>query len=263
MNPSDIYRRAPAPIQPHIRRMYDGYRRLISKYYVNRDFIPEFFDSSSEFNRYAQEFDATGALDTYEDALTGHLERVGSADFGSIRPAVGEQYYALVRALEPTVVVETGVCNGFSTLCVLHALSKNDHGHLHSIDYPYYADEDLSDFRAATFENYGGAAIPSDKQPGWIVPAELRSRWTLRTGKSQRELPHLVTNTDEIDLFIHDSEHSVPCMLYELELAWEWLAGDGVILVDDIGWNDAFDTFRRTRDADWGRLSVETGYLTG
>lgn len=127
--------------------------------------------------------------------------------------------YALVRMHEPSVIIETGVCNGVSSLLILSALDQNNSGHLYSIDYPMYADAALPEFRETTYpEWHAYSAIPSDKEPGWIIPEELKQRWSLRTGKSQRQLPKLVTDVGEIDMFLHDSEHTHPCMMFEYEL---------------------------------------------
>jgi len=45
-------------------------------------------------------------------------------------------YYALVRLVQPTLVVETGVCDGFSSRFLLLAMQRNGQGTLHSIDLP-------------------------------------------------------------------------------------------------------------------------------
>lgn len=50
-------------------------------------------------------------------------------------------------------------------------------------------------------------------------------------------------------------------MMFEYELAYEWLAEGGVLLSDDISWNDAFDIFVDVRTpTHWGRLSRNIGY---
>jgi hypothetical protein len=165
---------------------------------------------------------------------------------GGVSLQAAKDYYAIIRKQEPNKVVETGVCNGISTLVILLALNKNDSRHLYSVDYPFRADESLEEFQKETLENYGGAAIPSDKEPGLIIPDELRSQWDLIIGKSQRELPQLLTELGAIELLIHDSEHSHPCMMFEYELAYEWIETDGLILSDDISWNDAFDLFTQS-----------------
>jgi predicted O-methyltransferase YrrM len=227
-------------------------------------FIDVFFDDRSEYERYRTEFRDGPVPDINHDAEEEYERLVGDRRMGTIRSVEAERYYALVRKHQPEVVVETGVLNGFSTLTVLAALSVNGNGTLHSVDYPHYTDNDTDEFREETYDAFGGAAIPAGKDPGWIVPEEYRSNWELRLGKSQRKLPEVLTGLDEIDLFIHDSEHSVPCMLFELEFAWEWLAEDGVIIADDISWNDAFEQFVDARAVNSGLLSAKeprVGYI--
>jgi hypothetical protein len=162
---------------------------------------------------------------------------------GALDTEAAGHLYALIRCQGPDVVVETGVCNGVSSLAILHALDHNGHGQLHSVDLPFRADEDLDEFRAETFDDYGGAAIPADRDPGWIVPDRLRDRWDLRIGKSQHELPQLLPEIGPVDVFLHDSEHSHPCQMFEYELGWHHLGNGGLLMSDDTSWTDAFETF--------------------
>lgn len=50
-------------------------------------------------------------------------------------------------------------------------------------------------------------------------------------------------------------------MMFEYELAYEWLTDSGMILSDDITWNDAFDTFIEVREPKYGKLSNNVGYI--
>jgi predicted O-methyltransferase YrrM len=184
-------------------------------------------------------------------------------------------YYAIVRALEADTVVETGVANGASTYALLAALEDQDNGQLISVDLPFtettYGELDDEaehlaflrekiriDRESATGET--SIYLPDGFDPGWIVPESLRHRWDLRLGRSQRELPALFSDLHDIDLFIHDSDHTMPCQLFEYELAWEWLRPGGILLSDDIG--AAFDVFVDTRPVDCsGRLTRSIGYI--
>lgn len=156
--------------------------------------------------------------------------------------------YSLIRKHKPEKLVETGVCNGVSTWIILEGLKENGEGQLYSIDYPFYTNESLELFRDETFEGYGGAAIPEGRQPGWIIPENLRNKWELIEGKSQEKLPELLLELEYIDLFMHDSEHSTPCMIFEYELALTNLKNEGLIISDDITWNDAFEIFEENRE---------------
>lgn len=224
------------------------------------DVADTFFPSRDRFRVLREEFEESPAPEAREEALEIIEEEIGTADPGDIGLDHGLILYALTRELEPETVVETGVCNGFSSLCVLLALEENGEGVLHSVDLPYHADESLEAFRARTFDGYGGAAVPQGREPGWIVPDRLRHRWQMHIGKSQRELPRILAEMESIDLFIHDSEHSEPCMMFEYEIAWEWLRSGGVLLSDDVDWNPAFDRFTSVRRARHGRIGTGLGY---
>lgn len=228
---------------------------------ISSEFTELFFSSRREYSQYAEEFDKGPAAGLRSQGIERYRQLAGVDSFGGIGLDIARAYYTLVRKLQPQEIIETGVCNGVSTLGVLLALQENGSGTLHSIDYPFRAEESLDEFRAETFRGYGGATIPSDKDPGWIIPDELRSRWNLTVGKSQRELPRIVSEVGSFELFIHDSEHSHPCMMFEYELAHEWLQPGGVMLSDDINWNEAFDIFTDVRDIGYGRVSDGVGYV--
>ena len=90
----------------------------------------------------------------------------------------------------------------------------------------------------------------------------LQQSRTLRLGKTQEELPQLLDQLPPVDFFIHDSEHSHPCMMMEFELAWAHLAEDGWILSDDIDWNNAWKTFTEVRNPHQdGQINESIGYL--
>lgn len=258
-----IYNKLPAITKPVAKKLYLSIIdfRKNSDEYIHSEFIDEVFDDKHEYEKYASEFKHGSGGSLYEKAIRKYQKITGAETLGGVSLQAAKDYYAIIRKREPSKVVETGVCNGISTLAILLALNKNGSGRLYSIDYPFRANESLEEFQKETFENYGGAAIPSDKEPGWIIPDELRSQWDLIIGKSQRELPQLLTELGAIDLFIHDSEHSHPCMMFEYELAYEWLKMDGLILSDDILWNDAFNIFTETREVKNGRLSRQIGYV--
>ncbi|MFC7324173.1 class I SAM-dependent methyltransferase [Halorubrum rutilum] len=269
-----IHDHIPDSIYKGIRSVYHriaaffntGYKIAHPKRRTNKQlhngFVETTFDSQSEYQKYVREFEEGPVAKIRDEALDKYqLLTGGDSSMGGISLDTARDYYCITRKIQPETVIETGVCNGLSTLSVLLAINKNEYGQLHSIDYPYRADESLEEFRDDTFESYGGAAIPSDKEPSWIIPGELRDHWELIIGKSQKELPKLVTRVDNFDVFIHDSEHSHPCMMFEYELACEWLNQEGIVLSDDITWNEAFDIFTHVRNVDRGKLSENVGYM--
>jgi len=260
---STIYQALPKSLKPVAKNSYQHVfrRSQTADDELHTEFVNHVFDSQKEYDGYANEFEKGSAVSLRNEALEKYQQITGEDGMGGIALEAAQDYYAVTRKLEPNTIVETGVCNGVSTLAVLLAIQKNESGRLYSIDYPFRADESLAEFRQETFDNYGGAAIPNDEDPGWIIPTELRSHWDLIIGKSQKELPKLITELESVDLFIHDSEHSYPCMMFEYELAYEWLSDSGMILSDDITWNDAFDVFTDVRNPKWGKLSSNIGYM--
>lgn len=256
-----VYDQLPQPVKPLAKRGYYILSDAKTDQERHSEFVSDFFSSKPEYNDYVNEFNQGPAAKFRSEGLEEYQKLTGKGGLGGVGLDTAQEYYAVVRKLEPSTIVETGVCNGISTLSILLALHQNGSGELYSIDYPLRADESLDEFRQETFEGYGGAAIPSDREPGWIIPDELRSVWNLTIGKSQRELPRLLTELETIDMFAHDSEHSHPCMMFEFELAYEWMSDGGVILSDDISWNSAFSVFTEVRKPEYGKLSNNVGYM--
>jgi Methyltransferase domain len=127
----------------------------------------------------------------------------------------------------PDVVIETGVAHGISSRVVLEALSRNDRGHLWSIDLPHPLDHRL----------HG--------QTGVAVTDAVRPRWTYLEGESRKMLPPLVVEVGKAELFIHDSLHTATNTLFEMEQAASIMSPGGVMLIDDIRGHDGFATFAR------------------
>ncbi|MGL5060984.1 MAG: class I SAM-dependent methyltransferase [Microcoleus sp.] len=164
-----------------------------------------------------------------------------------------------MRKLKPEVAVETGVCNGFSTAFLLLALFKNDKGKLHSLDFPEVAE---TEYETGNFwQGKRGAVIPKNEQPGWVIPAHLKSRWQLTLGKSQEKLPVLLSDLSQIDFFFHDSEHSYECMWFECCEAYKYLQPQGVLMVDDITWNTAFKDFCKKQNKMPVYIGSDLGFL--
>jgi predicted O-methyltransferase YrrM len=136
-------------------------------------------------------------------------------------PWLARLCYLAVRILRPTKVVETGVCYGVTSAYLLAAMNENNHGQLHSIDLP-------------------PLGTNGDDFIGWLVPDELKDRWMLHRGTSDRLLGSLVTNLGTLDLFIHDSLHTYKNMKQEYETSWPALRPGGILISDDIEGNEAF-----------------------
>jgi hypothetical protein len=151
---------------------------------------------------------------------------------------------ALVALLAARVVVEVGVARGYTSAALLAALAPA--GRLHSIDLPPL-DEDERSF------------------VGTAVPASFRERWSLQLGPSAALLAQLLERTGEIDLFLHDGDHSYRSQREDLETAWPHVRPGGVALVDDI-WTPAVRDFAAEHDArlvigQWGDPADGLGLL--
>jgi predicted O-methyltransferase YrrM len=139
-------------------------------------------------------------------------------------PALIQAVWCLVRRLEATKVVETGVAHGLTSRFILEALSMRC-GHLWSIDLPpSWAPEKHREIGSAVLD---------------------RSNWSLILGSSRQRLPRLLKDVSPIDMFIHDSEHSASNMFFEMSLAWKALRPGGALVVDDIDQNWAFAEFAK------------------
>ncbi len=135
--------------------------------------------------------------------------------------------YALVRALRPAAIVETGMFYGASAAYMLRAMERNGGGVLHSVDLP-----------AASAEPFG-----TPLGLGCMVPPELRRRWTVHWGDSREVLPSLLERVGPIDLFFHDSVHTYPFMLWEYSTAWPALLPGGVLASHDVWRSEVFPDF--------------------
>lgn len=149
--------------------------------------------------------------------------------------------YCITRAMNPHVVVETGVNSGGSSRVVLEALRRSGNGHLYSIDLPFHAPWTTSDGRR------DGSHLPEGLTTGYLVPEFLRPAWTLIEGDARVELPALLGRLPGVDLFFHDSEHSFKHQMFEYTTVWPKLRPDGLLVSDDTNWSDAFEVFCREK----------------
>lgn len=122
--------------------------------------------------------------------------------------------FCVCRLMKPQLVLETGVATGVSSATILHALSANQKGQLHSVEFPPLGRRDLS---------YIGSSIPD----------EVKDRWTLYTGPSTSLLREFVRRQQSIDIFVHDSDHSYWNQIAEYTMAWQLLRPGGLLISDD------------------------------
>jgi predicted O-methyltransferase YrrM len=197
--------------------------------------------SALQIRRFLQEpFDTPGFLSHLRDCENAFHQGIASADLWAKKVLI---QYAVVRALRPEAVVETGVASGVSSTYLLLALERNRKGALHSVEVgdPSYR--------------------PAGREPGWIVPDRLRSRWRLHIGDAVTLLPELFREVAQMDMFIHDSLHTYEHMKFELELAYPYTRRGGLLLADDALWNSAFVEFAQAVSSPASRIIRGVGVM--
>jgi hypothetical protein len=150
--------------------------------------------------------------------------------------------YPLMQTFKPEVMVETGVCAGISSSYILSAIAKNVKGKLYSIDLPNVTYE-APNKKDGVYQDI----IPQNVTSGYAVPDDLRKHWRLMLGDSKKLLPKLLQELGEIDVFFHDSAHTYDFMMFEFETAWPHIREGGVLLSDDVDWNDALKDFSKKK----------------
>jgi predicted O-methyltransferase YrrM len=159
------------------------------------------------------------------------LERGADTAFTRELPQ-GALLYLLVRALRPSVVVETGVGPGYSTAWILGAMEDNRHGELTSLG------------PGPTAGRHAGV---HDVALGQFVPPTLRGRWTLALGNTEDRLREILAGFSEIDVFLYDNGPEAARARFELHAAWERLSPKGILLAHHTDSNPAWDAFCRTQ----------------
>lgn len=189
--------------------------------------------------------------ESLKEAGGGYRAEVGFRDAYAL--------YTICRLVRPKTVVETGVATGVSSAFILKALDENSIGDLHSIDVPKYETEtEPSKPRTdcSLGSEPGGPIIPLGKKPGFVVPDELRGRWSLDLGPSSELLPKVLDRIGVVDVFFHDSLHTYENMTFEYETVWPRIRETGLLLSHDVDWNSAFPDFG-------GRVRRKPVYLRG
>jgi predicted O-methyltransferase YrrM len=179
--------------------------------------------------------------------MNRHLRGPGGQ--GLIGDLDGATLYGLTRWLRPAVIVESGGYLGSSAAFILKAL----------------ADEGLTRSKLYSVE------ADTECDHGRLIPEELRPQFIPLRGKvedfiKRDELPA------PIDMFLHDSSHRYPNMLWEFRQFWGRLRDGGMLISHDVHVNEAFAEFvadthardirgnldaSRTSHREWGRW----GYL--
>ena len=234
----------------------------------------KYYDNAFEFLQLFLKINKKSIDQIFEDYLSQEYyfiqihEKLSHLETKSIQPnrlgnVKGKILYSIVKSNMPTNIIETGVATGYSSSLILMALNENNHGLLTSIDYPNYQstlkkvvrDLNCKGFSSTLLTYYGLKSmvgyilkpnnyhIPNGEKSGWVIPIDLKGRWDLHIGLSEKHLPEAINRIGVIDIFFHDSDHSKRNMLSEFETIWPHLKDNGIIISDDVNLNNAFEEF--------------------
>jgi|688.fasta_scaffold200043_2 hypothetical protein len=112
-------------------------------------------------------------------------------------------WYAIVRATKPDLVVESGTDKGLGSVVLSEALLQNGSGRLITIDI--------------------------NSESGWLI----RGRHSFNTERKIGSSLHVLQSIDQIDLFIHDSDHSQDYESREYETIKARLSSRGYVMSDN------------------------------
>jgi predicted O-methyltransferase YrrM len=158
---------------------------------------------------YFHELESDHELRTHIETTTARAARRGLAD-RTVRYARRIGWYAIVRAKKPGHVVETGVDKGLGTCVLAAALLRN------------------------AAEGHPGRVTSLDINPaaGYLAQAEPWSTVVdLVIGNSIGSIAAL---SQPVDIFLHDSDHSVEHERREFEAIGPKLAEGALLLTDNV-----------------------------
>jgi predicted O-methyltransferase YrrM len=182
----------------------------------------------SNFAEMAVNFD--GSLWKESEEVATQLEARAEAVLRSIEYELGgggvyRFLYFITRYLQPACVVETGVAAGFSSYAFLAAIERNGKGCLYSSDFPYFR-------------------LPQpERLIGVLVEDSLKKNWRLFIEGDEANLPQILAEIAEIDIFHYDSDKSYRGRQFAMSLVAPRLAAGGIILMDDIQDNSFFHDY--------------------
>lgn len=130
--------------------------------------------------------------------------------------------YAVVKAKNPKVVVETGVANGITTNAIMKALELNGYkGELHSFD------------------------VLQETSKAYIG----KGKWNFHLLSPKNTYKQIVTEISElpkVDIWVHDSNHGYRWQKFEYLLALEKLNTGGILISDDVDASSAWGELSKT-----------------
>jgi len=159
------------------------------------------------------EVQADSSLTAHVQDMTRNSERKGLADL-HVRLGRRMGWYALIRALEPEHIVETGTDKGLGSVTIAAALLRNGHGHLTTLDI--------------------------NENSGYLITGRYADVTTVVIGDSIATIQDL---SHDVDLFIHDSDHSAAHERNEYAAMETKLTESSLVLSDNSHVTDELSTW--------------------
>jgi predicted O-methyltransferase YrrM len=176
--------------------------------------------TATEIESYVQEVLNNTELRSYFDARMASYKGQQSPE--SVKSPFGRRlgWYATVRAIKPRVTIETGVERGHGALLLCAAILQN------------------------TKEGFAGRYFGTDINPeaGWLLSEPYTSVGRLLIGDSISSLKNFSEN---VDLFVNDSDHSAEYEEQEYETIAPKLSVGAIILGDNAHVTDKLAVFSR------------------
>lgn len=210
--------------------------RSIVWYFTSKEYTNYTYEISEKSKKYLADFLAN-TLDINSDEVMTFILEVEEDNelarhFLEYAPQTTDRYfadlpikygrrmgwYAVLRALKPRIVVESGIDRGVGTCVLAAGMLRN------------------------TMKGHGGKIIGVDinRCAGCYVVEPYSSVVEIVYANS---LEFLRTTDHTIDMFIHDSDHSHEHEIREYELLWHKLSRNGVIISDNANVTDCLYEF--------------------
>ena len=154
--------------------------------------------------------------------------------------------YFLVRKIKPSIVVETGVAAGWSSLFILRALYKNGKGKLYSSDFPYFRLKNPK-------KNIGHLAKNEINKKDWYLDIRGDDLAIPKITKMIKDSP--------IDLLHYDSDKSTSGRNKVLKNLRSNINDKTIIIFDDIQNNCHFKNLIEKTKKDYFILEFQGKYL--
>jgi len=229
-------------VQKIKRRIFDNSNNVVSPGILNW-----LNKNAVDFNKYAEDLDADlwkESKDFWIHFKNQAVEKLESLPITLGGPGIYPLLYFITRYSKPSTIVETGVAAGFSSQAFLKALDKNGAGNLHSSDYPY--------FRIKDPEQYIGVLVDDD----------LKKNWKLHIKGDSVNLPLIVNEVNQIDIFHYDSDKSYDGRENALDIINPKMAENSLILIDDINDNSHFfDTVQNKNISNYTIFKFKDKYI--